>query len=644
MKTAKIISIILLFTMIMTFATACKDNTQDIILEQTSYTENNPTARDVLKVGYTAFSKQFNPFYATTSNDLDIVNLTSVHLLTFDRNGSLIENSINGENATFNNTEYKYEGISDISIDINENGEITYDILLRENVKFSDGEILNADDAIFTMYVLADPSYDGPNMFNTLPIKGLEEYQSGLSDNISGIIKTDEYSFKINLSHHDNNAISKLDIFIAPMHYYGDVGLYNYKDNSFGFEKGNLQSIKDKAGQAFGAGAYTLTKYVDGVVYLERNEYYYKGTPNIKYIQLCETTESKMFSGVVNGEFDISMPPFNNDTFDSISKANGGALNGTIISTFVADNAGYGYIGINADNVKVGEDKSSNESKYLRKAFATLFSVYRENAVKDYYGDSACVIEYPVSPFSWAYPEQNNERYKVAYSSDLNGNDIFATEMSESEKYAAAFSVAIDYFKAAGFVYDEKSGRFISAPEGASLEYKVIINGDGKGNHPVYPIFVSVRNVLNSIGITLSITDIDDANLLWEALDKDNCQIWAAAWDNMSEPNLYAKYHSYNIDDINGSTGLNEYGITDAELDVLIAGSAISTDLEYLKSVYNDCYDIIFDWAVEIPVYQKKNLFIVNSQAVNIDTLSNDFTPYWSWINEVCDIQINIGY
>ena len=125
-----------------------------------------PTSR-ALSVGYDRFSGRFNPFFARTPNDREAVSLVTLSLLDTDREGNVV---LNGHN-----------GIANGTVTENEDGTVTYDFTLRDDVKFSDGETLTADDVIFSMYVLADPSYDGPSAFSSLPIKGLAEYRTGVS-------------------------------------------------------------------------------------------------------------------------------------------------------------------------------------------------------------------------------------------------------------------------------------------------------------------------------------------------------------------------------------------------------------------------------------------------------------------------------
>ena len=73
----------------------------------------------------------------------------------------------------------------------------------------------------------------------------------------------------------------------------------------------------------------------------------------------------------------------------------------------------------------------------------------------------------------------------------------------------------------------------------------------------------------------------------------------------------------------------------DAELDDLIMQARQSTDQTYRKTLYKECLDIVADWAVEIPVYQRQNCIIISSQRVNLDTVTPDITTYWQWYNDL---------
>ena len=126
------------------------------------------------------FNAKFSPFFADTVPDQTISDLVSVGLLTIDRNGSMVYKGIEGETREYNGKEYNYKGISDLEVTENSDGSVYYDFTMKDGLKFSDGEPLTVDDVIFSMYVLADPTYDGNSSFFSLPIQGMNEYRSGV--------------------------------------------------------------------------------------------------------------------------------------------------------------------------------------------------------------------------------------------------------------------------------------------------------------------------------------------------------------------------------------------------------------------------------------------------------------------------------
>jgi peptide/nickel transport system substrate-binding protein len=135
-------------------------------------------------------------------------------------------------------------------------------------------------------------------------------------------------------------------------------------------------------------------------------------------------------------------------------------LRGGTLTALPVDVQGYGYIGINADTVNVGGNPSSPASKNLRRAFLTLFSAYREAAVGSYWGSAAYVIEYPICPVSWAAPQSGDEGYQAAYTVDAQGQSIVGEDMSAEQRKELALLAAVDFFKAAGYTWDEEQGKF----------------------------------------------------------------------------------------------------------------------------------------------------------------------------------------
>ena len=711
------------------------------------------------------FNAKFSPFFAETVSDTMVSDLVNVQLLQLDRTGSIITKGIEGEKKEYNGKEYTYHGISDLDIKENSDGTVFYDFKLKDGLKFSDGEPFTIDDIIFTMYVLADPTYDGNATFFTLPIQGMDEYRKGVdtlfnlilkagegntdfskwteeqqktfwtdykkavdafvkeitdlcvknglnkegdsiaacaanygyeglkddatamdffnamlakydgsvskmsasesagtqfsalmpsykdyqvgvetgesAPNITGIQKTGEDSLRIVATKVDAQMIYQLAVTVGALHYYGDKAKFDYDKNQFGFPKGDLSSMREKISKPLGAGAYVFDKYENGVVSLKANDSYYDGAPKVKNLNLKYVAENDKLNSILAGTTDISTPSFTTEVADAIKKANSnGELSGDKIYTSAVDALGYGYIGINSHNVCVNKEPGSEQSKDLRRAFATIFSVYRDLAISSYYGDRASVINYPITNTSWAAPQPTDDGYEIAFSKDVDGNPIYTSDMKDEDKYAAAKKAALGFLEKAG--YTVQNGKITAAPAGAKMEYEVMIGGGGNGDHPSFMILTEAQKALAEIGMKLDINDMSNSADMWNKLNARQAEMWCAAWQATPDPDMYQVYYS---DVANGGKepgGSNYmYQIEDKDLDDMIMQARESTDQEYRKTIYRAALDKIIDWACEIPVYQRQEVTTFASNRIKVDTITPDMTSYYKWYSEIQNYELS---
>jgi peptide/nickel transport system substrate-binding protein len=486
-------------------------------------------------------------------------------------------------------------------------------------------------------YTMSDTEAASGALWNYLDEAYTVGVETGESaDYISGIQKTSDFSVRVVTTSLDATAIYQMQLPIAPMHYYGDESLYDYDNHSFGFTKGDLSIVKSKTTAPLGAGPYIFNDYSNGVVYMEANPDYYLGEPATKYLNYLESTEDSKVSGIVAGTLDIADPSYDTDTAKQIAVENGYSedewenFEGPVLTTELIDYRGYGYVGINPNNVKVGDDPYSYESKCLRKAFATMIAVYRDEAIDSYYGATASVINYPISNTSWAAPQTTDDGYQVAYSVDVNGDAIYTADMTTEEKYAAALEAALGYFEAAGYTVED--GVITAAPEGAKLGYQVNLGGNGTGNHPSFLLLNNVSDALATIGITFTVNDIANSSELYASYQNGVADMWCAAWQASADPDMFQLYHS------EGST--NYYQIADDELDEIIMAARQSTDQSYRKALYQAAMEIIMDYGVEVPIYQRSECVLVSTERVDVDSLPSDMTPYWGYGAELESIAV----
>ena len=734
-------------------ATASSEGTSTATAEASTTAASDGT----LVLAETGFESKFSPFFAASAADQDVIDLTQIALLGADRKGEMVLNGIEGETREYNGTDYTYHGPADCVVTENADGTVTYDIKLREDLKFSDGEPVTIDDVIFSMYVFLDPTYDGSVTMYSTPIVGLDEYRSSMTtlskliaeagedntDNtnftaeqqkafwdavndggvkfaqeiidycvengaaadandaagaasawnlgelpagatakdmfeliganydwnfsameaetagsklsdlipedvyayattgvnvgdavasVAGIVKTGDYSMTLTTTELSTTMIYQLQMPIAPLHYYGDESLYDYDNNSFGFAKGDLSSVRAKTSTPMGAGMFTFSKYSDGVVYLDANPSYFDGAPKIAHVNMKETQEADKITGVQAGTIDISDPSYSLEVADQIADINGAeGEDGPVITTRLKDYRGYGYIALSANNVNVGGDPASQASKDLRKAIMTVIAAYRDEGIDSYYGDTATVINYPISNTSWAAPSVTDDGYQIAYSTDVDGNEIYTSDMKSEDKYAAALQAALGYFEAAG--YTVANGQITAAPAGAKMEYQVNIGADGNGDHPSFQTLTNAAAALKTIGFTLTVNDMANASDLFASYQSGAAEGWVAAWQSTNDPDMYQLYHS------SGAT--NYYAIDDADLDELIMAARATTDQEARKAMYKEAMEIILDWGVELPVYQRSEATIFSTERVNIDTIAKDQTPYWTYKSELNNLELN---
>ena len=721
--------------------------------------DQDPTTK-TLVVGTMNFDGKFSPFFYTNAYENDVMSMVFDALLGTDREGSVVLKGIEGEVRPYNGTDYTYTSVADCEIVENEDGTVVYKITMKPGVKFSDGEEMTIDDAIFSYYVLIDPTYDGASTLYSLPIKGLEAYRSGMDSrmnlilaagpdgytatdfftedqyntfwaafnaagekfadeilnyvveagaagaddslaakaaawgfdglaadataadfwnaivaaygydisddginsesagtsisalieaeigdsfseysvgvqtgesapNVAGIVKTGDYSMTVTLTEVSASAIYQIPVTVCPMHYYGETDKYDYDNNMFGFTKGDLSHVKSVTSAPVGSGAYTFESYSNGAVTLQKNPGYWKGEPKIDTIIWREMQDVDKIPGVVSGTIDITDPSYSKEAAEQIKKANSnGELSGDVLQTDLVANLGYGYVGFNANRVKIGNgDGSDAASKDLRKAIATVISVYRDVAVDSYYGEFANVINYPISDTSWAAPRVTDEGYKIAFSVDANGNDIYTEGMTPDEKYAAAKQAALGYFEAAG--YTVADGKITAAPAGAPMEVEVMVGGGGTGDHPSFMALTLAADALKEIGFNLIVSDMSNFAEMTNAVNSGNADMFAMAWQATPDPDMYQIYHS------KGSSNEKSYWVKDAHLDELIMMARQSTDQTYRKTLYKECLDVVSDWAVEIPIYQRQNCIILSAQRVDLDTVTPDITTYWNWYNDL---------
>ena len=54
--------------------------------------------------------------------------------------------------------------------------------------------------------------------------------------------------------------------------------------------------------------------------------------------------------------------------------------------------------------------------------------------------------------------------------------------------------------------------------------------------------------------------------------------------------------------------------------------------------IYKDALELLAKLAIEVPTYQRKNMFVYNSSVIDKTSLSADVTPYWGPMAEIWEV------
>ena len=583
-------------------------------------------------VASTEFNEVFSPVFYTTAYDGNIAGLVHTATYKLDRNAGLTDLAC------------KYQAPKEFKGDDGETW-VKYTYTLKDNVNFSDGTPVTADDIIFTYKLYLDPAYDGLSTLFTLPILGLKEYRYDDPD-YAAVDKriNDEADVKVNdpewmlqwlvdtygplgytaedlapyVDDEEDKADAKNEVVKELMAEYIETKLaggvsvpdisgikkVNNKtvevtltgvdptaelslaisiipEHYYGkdYKKGDLTGVKKLNGKPMGAGPYMFESFENNVVSLIANPEYFEGTPRIERLVYQVTDTDNRFEVVENGDADISDPPASPEM---VQRAKDAGLHYELI-----DNNGYGYIGINSDRVP---------DKNVRKALMHLMN--RGPAVEAAYGELAEIIERPMSKVSWAYPTKATEYY--GYDKDK----------------------ALDYFKAAGYTQD--GGKLVKNGEQFSIELWL-----SSSDHPVVPVFTQMKTDLESLGAVCNIISTD-----WGVYNENYraglIDIWAAAWGGGVDPDMYQIYNSSQVE-----SGNNPYHIRNSELDKLIEDGVATVDKAKRAEIYAKALDIVMEEACEMPFYQRKNMYLIQQENVDIESLPDDMTPYYEWDAEI---------
>ena len=130
-------------------------------------TNNKPDAIVIMSEELTGL---YNPFYATSGADQDVVGFTQIGMLSTDRDGQPVA----GDEHPTVVKDFEVKQV----VTAQGKEETVYKFVLKNGLKFSDGKPLTMNDVMFNMYEYLDPVYIGSSTMYSTKIKGLTQYRT----------------------------------------------------------------------------------------------------------------------------------------------------------------------------------------------------------------------------------------------------------------------------------------------------------------------------------------------------------------------------------------------------------------------------------------------------------------------------------
>ncbi len=500
------------------------------------------------------------------------------------------------------------------------------EVILRESME--DGELLIPN---ISGIVSLGHSQSAPD---TITI-GNNSYTVAKEHNADGTPKNaDTYDvLEITINGIDPKAVWNFAFTVAPQHYYGEgaqtgVDIANNKFGvdyaSFDFMTKTIQSHRNVT-VPMGAGPYVATNassesnpkgtdfFSNNVVYFKANNSFLLGAPKIDKVRYQVVSSTNALQALSSGSVHFVTPqltPYNETTLAGM-KSQG-------FESIQARQLGYGYIGINAGKVP---------NIYLRKA---IMAAMDTSLARAYYSAGTVeTIYWPMSTVSWAYPKDDSGN-----PDPINGYDYPAVNFSES----AARATIQNYMALA----EDHMGGY----KDSDLKITFTIAGSNLTDHPSYSVFQSAAALLNSMGWDIEV--IADTQALTK-LTTGSLAVWAAAWGTTVDPDMYQVYHKNSTATSVYSWGYREilanpgsYSIENdilTDLSDLIDQARETDDRDERSELYREAMGYVLDLAVELPVYQRNELYAYNSKVIKSSSLPSDINPYQSPIDRIWEIE-----
>ncbi|MFL2101105.1 oligopeptide ABC transporter substrate-binding protein [Desemzia sp. FAM 23991] len=455
------------------------------------------------------------------------------------------------------------------------NNQVT--IRLTEELNWSDGEPITSEDLVFPYAVLGHPDYPGTNFGEAyLNIAGMEAYNKGEAETISGITVVDDLTIEIEY------------LKTTPSLLQSGGGIWEYpmpKHHLEGIEVADMPSAPEIRENPVGTGPFKVESIVPGEsVHYVVNEHYWKGEPGVAEV-VAETVPTSTISiAMENGEYDIaSMPAGEYDAYKDLEN----------IALLGQPDTQYSYLGFKMgkwneeEGINVLDPDAKLADKELRQAIA--YAIDNDAVGEQFYNGLQMRATSPIAP---AYEEYHN--------AELTG-------------YSYNPEKAMELLDEAGYV-DTNDDGFRETPVGEEL----VINYAGmSGSEEAEPITDYYIQQWEAVGLNVDLVDgrlmefQDFYNRVH--VDDEAIDMYKGAWSTGSDPNpsgLYGPREIYNYP--RWATEENTQ-----LLDNISSQEAF--DHEYQINAYHEWQAYFMEEVPALPLLNPTELIAVNNRVKNYD-------------------------
>ena len=487
-----------------------------------------------------------------------------------------------------------------IKVSVNpEEKTVTYKI--NPNFKWSNGEPVTTKDIVKTYEIMANQEYITSSKSlrynkNRKAIVGIEEYNEGKADKISGLEVIDDSTMKIHLKE------------MTPSVYWGGNFVPEFV-NAKQFEGIPMDKITESDAlrkNPLSYGPYVIKEIVQGEkVIFEANPYYYKGEPKIKRLEMEILPPSQQVAAIKSGKYDIVLK-VSPEIFPELEK-----LDNINILTKKAGSMNYIAFKLgkwdDEKNEVVTDPNSKMYDLNLRKAIA--YAIDMDAVSKQFYHGLSTPAKSQLSPL---FPSLHNP--------EING---FKQDVEKAKQL----------LDEAGFKDVDGDG-IREGKDGKPVKYTLAMMSGGEIAEPLAQYYIQQWR---AIGLDVELLDgrLLDSKNFYNRVNGDDpaidfCIAGIGFGTDPQQLAIFGKNAKFNI-----SRYISDP--LEAALDATVSKEAMNE--EYRVKAYKDYEKVFMEEIPAVPILNKLDILVVNKRIKkydwrpNVDGKPNTFK--WSMIEVV---------